>query len=227
MNGHNFTLSKSISLVSILVLSIISVGFLLPQVIADHGVDPGITKSLTAGSQIINFRDTTNTNPQSSEVSVDTSTTRAGFFTIIVEEEDANLDATAIDVILSSATSTTSGSDEATTTMPETGPDTGVFSGTINVSLNPTSGNNLQVGPVDEITVLYDSESQGVGRLKADVNVVTPGNVKITDELLDLDEFTLNHNFRPVTHPVKIQLEGATFDTTSALAPVITIAPLS
>ena len=212
MKGHNFTISKSISLVSILVLSIISVGFLLPQVIAEHGVDPGITKSVIADSNIVNFRDSTNVMLQSSTVSVDTSTIKAGFFTIIVEEEDSNLDSTGIDVILSSATSTASeleeGQPQAITSLSETGPDSGVFSGTINVSTSPTSGNNLKIGVDSEITVLYDSEPKAVGRLSAELTAAIggDGDVKITDVLLSDDEIAgINTEFRPVTHPVKIE----------------------
>jgi len=230
MKGYNFTFPKSISLVSILVLSIISVGFLLPQVIAEHGVDPGVTKPLGIGANIVDFRDTTNVMLQSSTVSVDTSTIIARFITIIVEEEDSNLDSTAIEVIFSSATSTASeleeGKPKATTSLFETGPDSGVFSGTITLSPGPTSGNNLKVSlGIGEITIIYDSEPQAVGRLTAELTTTPTGDgtVRMIDVLLTDDEIAgLNTNFRPVTHPVQLELlDGATLDLTSP--PEITI----
>jgi len=215
MNGYNFTSAKSISLVSVLVLSIISVGFLLPQVTADHGEDPGITKSLDAGiSTIVSFRDTTNVLLQSVTLSVDTSTIKAGFFTIVVEEEDANLDSTAIDVILSSATSTSSGLDEATTSLSETGPDSGVFSGTIQVSVGGTTeGNNLELRLGDDITVIYDSESLGVSRFSAVIDSSSAGSVKVTDVLINLADFAENNVLRPVIHPVSLEFSGGTLVT--------------
>jgi len=221
MNGYNFTSAKSISLVSVLVLSIISVGFLLPQVIADHGEDPGITKTLDAGiSTIVSFRDTANVLLQSVTLSVDTSTTNAGFFTVIVQEEDSNLDSSAIDVIFSSATSTSSVLDQAITMMfeidPDTGvldPDTGFFSGTIQVSSSPTEGNNLELGPNDDIFVTYNSESLGVSRFSAVIDSSSAGSVKVTDVLINLADFAANNVLRPVTHPVSLEFSGGTLVT--------------
>jgi len=237
MRSPKFTNSAmSISLVSILVLSIISVGFLLPQVIALHGQDPGVTKSLMADSNIVSFRDSTNMLLGSATVSVDASTIKAGFFSIIVEEEDSNLDSTAIDVIFSSATSTSSQLEMppgvATTEMSETGPDTGVFSGTINaIRGGPTEGNNLNLGLGDEVTVLYFPEPSspdsmmmdpatsevipnGLGRLTADIDGGTdPGTVTMTD-------FLINTALRSdrvcpailVTHPIDLQISDSDAD---------------
>jgi len=234
MKSYNFKISAmSISLVSILALSIISVGFLLPEVIALHGEDPGVTKSLMAGSNIVSFRDSTNMLLGSSTVSVDSSTIKAGFFTIIVEEEDSNLDSTAIDVILSSATSTSSQLEMppgiATTEMSETGPDTGVFSGTINVKRGVTTeGNTLNLGLGDAVTVLYFPEPtspdsmiiepapseeipNGLGRLTAEISGGTvAGTVTMTDFIIDTD--TESNRVCPsllVTHPVDLQISDS------------------
>ena len=75
MKALNFTISsKEIFIVSILVLTIATSGLLLPQVIAEHGADPGITKPLVAGPNIVTFRDTTNVLPQSLTLTTDFST---------------------------------------------------------------------------------------------------------------------------------------------------------
>jgi len=182
MKKFNSDLSfKSITVVSIVALSLISMGFMLPQVIAEHGEVTGITKPLDAdATNIVSFRDTTNLMMHSLTVSVDTSAIKAGFITIIVQEEDANLDTTAIDVILSSATSTSSELEEppglAFTVMPETGPDTGVFSGTINIKRSgPSEGNNLQLQPDNDITILYQNHS-AAGRLTAELTTTPTGD---------------------------------------------------
>ncbi len=215
--------AKPIFVISLFALSFMALGLLVPSVSASHGED-GITQPLGVGAdQIISFRDVTNILLQSSTLTVDTSEASSGSIIINLEEPDANFNATTIQVVLSSATSTTSDSVEAIVELTETGIDTGTFSGTLILSLSTTSGNNLEVARGDDISVFYEAESQGVGRFQAELDVTTAGNVKISDVLLDLDEFTVNHNFRPVTHPVKIKLDGATLDTSAGQAPIITI----
>jgi len=215
MKALNFTISsKTIFIVSILVLTIATSGLLLPQVIAEHG-ETGITKPLVANSL-----------PQSLTLTTDFSTIESDLsFTITVEEPDANLDSSAIDVTQNAtAFSDTSFPVNATTIMTETGPDTGIFTGTIQVSEEgPTAGNVLQISNDDVVTASYVPESIGVGRLSAVLNVINPGGgVKISDNLINLDEFQVNVDWRPVTHPVKIELlGGATLDV--ANPPVITI----
>jgi len=68
---------------------------------ATHG-EIGITKDLTVGTNQISFRDAFNGERQSATVNIDTSTIKAGFITVIVDEEDKNLDSTAMEVILCS-----------------------------------------------------------------------------------------------------------------------------
>jgi len=204
--------AKPIFVISLIALSFIALGLLIPSVSASHGED-GITQPLGVGAQTISFRDATSILLQSSILTVDTSEASSGSITINLEEPDANFDANTIQVVLSSVTSTTSDSVEAIVELTETGVDTGTFSGTLFLSKSATSGNNLQVANGDDISVFYEPESQGVGRFQAELDVGTAGNVKISDVLLDIVEFTVNHNFRPVTHPVNVELlDGATLN---------------
>ena len=224
MKALNFTISsKKIFIVSILVLTITASGFLLPQVIAEHG-ETGITKPLVAGPNIVTFRDITNVLPQSSTLTTDLSTIESDLsFTITVEEPDANLDPSVVDVTQdATAKSDTSDPLEASTTMTETGADTGIFTGTIQVSeQGPTAGNVLQISNDDVVNTSYVPEDPNVARLSAQLNVIDPGNVKINDVFIDPNTLE-NEPFIQVSHAVKLELlDGATLD--AANPPVITI----
>jgi len=98
MKALNFTISsKTIFIVSILVLTIGTATEFLPQVLAEHGED-GITIPVdTANPNIVGFRDITNINLHSFTLTTGDLPIGNGFFTITVEEEDANLDPTAVD----------------------------------------------------------------------------------------------------------------------------------
>ena len=91
--------AKPVFVVSILVFSIIGLGFILQDVSADHGEDPGITKSVIVGSNTLLLRDISNTNPQTSTLTVDYSNAKQGSVIINLDEADANLDVTAIDTV--------------------------------------------------------------------------------------------------------------------------------
>ncbi len=111
MTLDNF--SKLVFVASILVFSIAGLGIIFHDVSAEHGEDPGITKTVIAGINTLDFRDITNTNPQTSSLTVDYSKAKNGIVTINLEELDANLDITAIDMVNATANSTTSGAAKA------------------------------------------------------------------------------------------------------------------
>ena len=202
--------------ISILIFSIFGFANLMQNSFSEHPPSNDfITKSLTDGTMVtIDYRDITNTSPQSTTLSIDPASPIVGdTVTVTVEEQDANLDILELDIVISSATSTTSGLAEATIQMTETGVNTGTFSGTLILSSSATTGNTLEIAPDDELNVSYEPESNGVGRLQIALDVATSGDVQISDELIDLDEFQVNQSFRPVTHPVQVVLQnGATLN---------------
>ena len=83
--------TKLIFLVSLLAVSLVAFNVLQP-VDARHS-DEGITLDLIPGFNEINYRDSTNIEPQTHALSLDTSTNKAGFIMITVVEDDSNLDA--------------------------------------------------------------------------------------------------------------------------------------
>jgi len=110
--------------------------------------------------------------------------------TITVTDPNANIHPLAADVVFASATSTTSGTDSATTTLTEISP--GTFSGIITLSSSITSGSNLQTIPGDEIKIFYpiiappESASQPNARVKATFGgVSSSGDVVLTPILLN------------------------------------------
>ena len=158
MNTLNHTsFAKAVSVVSIFSLFIVAFGILTPLVNAENPQPSVVTLELDPGDNIVSFRDTTNVFHSSSTLTVDTSTIKAGFFTINVEDNDANLDRTSADVVLASAASTSSDPESVTALLTETGADTGTFSGPVSVGIGPTTDDTLQVGVSDELFVSYDT----------------------------------------------------------------------
>jgi len=200
---------NSIFLLSLIVLSLF-VFVTFENVQAQHS-DEGITKSLVVGINQLTYRDSSNTEPQNAIVSLDTSTAISGFVTITIEEEDSNLDFSAVDIILSSATSTSSGLVETEVQLEETGPDTGIFSGRLILSTTTEPG-KLEIASGDAITVLYEPEHEGVGRISAELSGITvAGDVEIFDYSIDdPDGFGTRWGaacpYNLVTHPVEIKL---------------------
>jgi len=84
--------------------------------------------------------------------------------TITVTDADANFDSMTADSIFASATSTTSGTAEATATLSEVGgSNSGTFTGTIALSTSVTSGNNLQFTSGDAINLCYNPDQHSLG----------------------------------------------------------------
>jgi len=157
----NIFLTNKIFFIVLFAIAFTSFGILQSVNATHEDIDPthgeiGITKDLTGGvTNQISFRDAFNGERQSATVNIDTSTIKAGFITVIVEEEDKNLDSTAIEVILSSATSTTSGNAETQFSLTETGPDSGIFQGSVPVSIGSSSGEELPIFFSDEIILAH------------------------------------------------------------------------
>ena len=216
MNTHNHTnLEKSIFFISLFVISIITLGLFTPIVDALHPVGfDSITKSLDTGTNTVSFRDITNIASQTdadgnsvATISFDASTAIQGFITITATDADANLDTSEIDLVLSSITSTTSGASKATAILTETGVNTGTFSGPVNIVLSSTTGNNLQASASDALSVFYDPEPEGVGRLSVQLTGVdVAGSVKITDVLVKDSIDECSAGFDLLTHPVNLVL---------------------
>ena len=73
------------------------------------------------------------------------------------------MDFRSADIVLASATSTTSGSAKTEVKLSESDSDTGIFSGKLFLSSSTQTG-KLNVGPGDSISVFYEPEHDGVGR---------------------------------------------------------------
>jgi hypothetical protein len=223
-------LVKPIFVVSILVFSIVGMGLIIQEVSADHGEDPGITKPVVIGTNILKFRDITNTDAQTSTITIDNSMAEQGILTITLEELDANLDVTEIEIVTVTANSTTSGAVKANVPLTETGVNTGIFTGQLILSTTETVDNKLQVSEGDVITYnhfedslgvaqSHSEESRGVGRFQAKLELTAGGNIKITDVLVPDD---LGGNIIPRSHAVHLELlDGATLDP--ANPPIITL----
>jgi len=140
--------------ISLFVFAIIFGGVLI-NIGGEH---ESLTKTLTPASNTIEYRDLSNTAISTSTVSTDKSNYLPGdTVTITVTDDDANYDPLDFDVVLSSMTSTTSGSVAASAILTETGLNSATFSGTIILSSSSTtSGNVLQTSIGDQISVSYD-----------------------------------------------------------------------
>jgi len=214
--------SKKIFAISSLVLSIAVIGLFSPMVYAEHGANFR-TELIQPGSEILTFRDSTNILLQSSTLSLDSTTIKAGFITIILQEEDANLQSapafagefpTGVEIRLSSASSTSSGQETVQVELTETDANSGLFTGRLNLGPGTTNDEQLQLGLGDGITVLYEPELQGSGRFTAEYGGVNGTTGVIIRENLKEDingdtfyECTSLANTAPfdlITYPIEI-----------------------
>jgi len=236
--SHNF--SKSSKIIFVLALFVLSFGVfeIFENIFATHNT---ITKTFTSGiDKMISFRDIGNTDPTVRSISVDPDTTIE--LTITVIDDSADIDTGTLDVVFSSATSTTSGAAAATATLTETGVNTGEFTGTIILSsTSTTSGNVLQANSGDQFGVTYiphpfDEITETTGnpnrilelaRVDATVDLTTGGDITITDVITNFNpsEFQLNNGIRPVLYPVDISFSnGATQVTSTDMVVTISFA---
>jgi len=140
--------AKTVFIVSIILTSVVAIGVLLPLIEA-----ASITYLLTPGTNVLDFRDITNTQNRTVSIS---SIKAFPTLDITVADNDANANLLSADTVLSSATSNSSPSTFANTILTETGINTGVFTGTITLSSSSaTSGSLLQAQPTDDVSVFY------------------------------------------------------------------------
>jgi len=174
------------------------------------------TKTLAAGDNPIVFRDSANTANDTAIVTLDTSTTGSGFVTIQVIEDDSNLSATTIDSTFANLTSTTQPEGlDPLAQLTETGADTGVFEGRVEISPGFVPG-KVRVTPGDELSAIYEN-LYGKGRLSATLTGVagtTPADAEIFDwRVVTSTERTQACPFDLVIHPVQIQYPQLTTAT--------------
>jgi len=200
-------------------ISVLILGFLIiDQAYADHGED-GITKSVVAGANVVEFRDITNVLPQDATLSLDKSEyTLNENVLITLINRDENLDADSIDS--ATVTATTPSGFNKIVALTETAINSNEF--TASMSLE-----GAQVG--DELTIVYEPESQGVGRLSAQLTTLNGGNVVLSDRPLnDIQNILANEVFIPVSLPVRIEpTDGATLDVTNPPVIIMSYANLN
>jgi len=214
-NNSNFP--KSIFLVSLLVVSFASLGVILPNANANHD---SMTKTMDPTFERIPFRDVTNVVVQLSSLTLDFSKVDSGILTVSLNETDKNLDLVSIDTVIATANSTTSGAAQATILLNETGVNTGIFNGTLNLSLDTTSGNTIQVSKGDDITVSHDAEPKPIGRLFAFFTGVTgTANVTFSDYLIN----TTARDIAACPYDLVVQPVEMTFPGTPAAAVTVTM----
>jgi len=223
MNFHKVTYTKkNILIVSILAISLASL-VVIPTVYASN--PPGndsVTKIITAAANEISYRDIFNNNKQVdphlfsevlsedpiATVEVDSTTEGSGFLSITITDVDANLDASALDKITSSANSTTSGLVKTNFNLTETDVDSGMFTFQLPISSEPEAG-KLQVVGGDDVIIQYVPEPWGVGRFFANFSGITDSpEVTLTDVIVDgplnCDQWDI------VTHPIQLSITPGT-----------------
>ena len=214
---------KNILIVSILVISLASL-VVIPTVYALHPAgNDSVTKIITAAEKEISIRDIFNNNKQvdphsfteklseDSVATVEKNIIFNGFgatLSVKITDEDANLDGSALDVILSSATTTTSGLVETEFELTETDVDSGMFKAELILS-SSTGVGKLQYQNNDDISILYEPEPWGVGRFFAVFDGITSSpEVTLTDVIID-KKFPCNQ-WDIVTHPVQLSITPGT-----------------
>jgi len=191
--------------------------------------DPGFSQALVTGTNLLSYRDSSNTSPQDPDSIipvVDTSQIGFGFgfITVTISEVDSNLDAAGLDKIFAKMTSTTQPVG-LVFQLDEDAVNSAVFEGQVFISTSLEPG-KLQVSPGDELQVLYEPQHLGVGRLSATLVGATDGrDATFTDYTID-DPDGFNTRaieacpFDLVVHPVQIQIPITTFPE---LADAITV----
>ncbi|QUC64802.1 hypothetical protein NsoK4_00490 [Nitrosopumilus sp. K4] len=211
--------------VKALILASIIITTLTAIELTTSGVDAAsISKSLSAGTNTITFRDISDGNVTQTISGTATGNT----LTIDVSDLDADLDVLSADVITSSATSTSSGANVANVILTETGPSTGFFSGTVTLSSATTTSSNLEWINGDDISLFYrpdpsdsltdpkssEGESLGFPRVSAVLNgVAGAGPLSYTLADFPIDSTAKSDGVCPFTivvNPVDLTLSSGT-----------------
>jgi len=227
-------LTQAIFFVTVIALSAVALGT-FDEVEAIHTeapnvADPGYSQALVTGTNELSYRDSSNTSPQDPDSIIpviDTSQigTGSGFVTVTISEDDSNLDDLGIDVIFASMTSTTSGVDEQEFQLTESSVNSATFVGQVDVSRGSEPG-KLRVSALDQLTVLYEPQHEGVGRLSATLVGATDGrDATLIDYTIDdPDGFDTRANeacpYNLVVHPVQIFIP---FTAPDEIADAITV----
>jgi len=213
---NNSKLAQAIFFVTVIALSAVAFGT-FDEVEARHTespsvADPGYSQALDDGTNLLSYRDSSNTSPQDPDSIIpviDISQINGGFVTVTISEDDSNLDDLGIDVIFASMTSTTSGDDEQEFTLTESSVNSADFVGQVLVSRGNEPG-KLRIAPGDELTVLYEPQHEAVGRLSATLLGATGDrDAQLQDYTID-DPDGLNTRageacpYDLVVHPVEI-----------------------
>jgi len=109
--------------------------------------------------------------------------------------------------VLSSASSTSSGEKLATAILTETGVNTGMFTGPIQIGLSSTTGDTLELGLGDDISIFYEPEPIGVGRFSAELTGTgTSGKVELSDAILQqtIEICLASGGWDINTHPINL-----------------------
>jgi len=221
--NHN-NKAKPIFLASIIVISIVALGFLIPTADAAHppGFD-SVTKSVdvkfAAIGDVYSIRDTSNLLDQVNTTSIQITGSNV---LITVTDPDANLDFEGIDKVLAILNST-SDPIGIEAILEETGDDTGIFTNiTLKVHKKATSGDKLELQNGDALTVIYEPEPLGVGRADflfglnlADIIAGSPDG---TETVVMKDVFILdsapcaNNGYDILTYPIDLQAPDVLVD---------------
>jgi len=176
--------------------------------------DPGFSQALVTGTNLLSFRDSSNTSPQapgSIVPVIDTSTSGSGFVTVTITEVDSNLDAAGLDKIFAKMTSTTQPVG-LVFQLDEDAVNSAVFVGQVFISTSVEPG-KLQVSPGDVLQVFYEPQHLGAARMSATLENAADGDIiQIQDYTIDdPDGFDTRRvqacPYDLVIHPVEILLQ--------------------
>jgi len=190
-----------------IVFLVLSVGFVMVSVNAEHDT---VTKIVSSGDNTVAIRDISNTANTTQSVTLTGTLLPGNTITISVTDTDANLNSTGIETTTVTSNSTTSNPSTATSILTESGVNTGFYTGTLVLSSSTTTGSTLQVTRGDDITVDYDAETQGVSRFSASFSGLT-GSSSVTLGDFIVDTSSESNNLCPivvVTHPITMTASG-------------------
>ena len=202
-NKNSSKTLQTIFIISLFAISLVAWELVVIQVEAGHNFN---TISLGTGINTITLRDFTNSANNTATVSINKSTFNPGEnVTVTVTDDAANFDPDGIDIVFSSASSTTSGATTATTTLTETSANSAIFTGTIILNNSATtSGSTLEINSGDDVSVFYDpADDPWSSRFKAVITTTGPTSVTISDVIFPdatIDPCPLN----PILHGVDL-----------------------
>jgi len=219
--------AETIFFISILVLSAFAIGT-FDEIYARHTefpnvADPGFSKALVNGTNLLSYRDSSNMSPQvqgpTSPITpliLPTPLLPGTSVTVSITEVDSNLDATGVDKIFANITSTTQ-PEGLIFQLDENAANSPLFRGQVFFSSGFEPG-KLRASPGDVVEVFYEPQHLGVGRLSATlINATDDRDVQLQDYTID-DPDGFNTRvieacpYDLVVHPVEILIPLTTLD---------------